>query len=298
VVAGSGDDIVGVAAGKSGTVTLGAGADTVILTKAGVMTVTDFVAGTDKVVLTGTGTTGDVNLGAAATVTSGTYDLGSTTGEYKFTLTGSTATDLKGIVQLGVQGQEFVIATTKAAVGGDFADYVTLTAGAATTFTGGKGADVIGISAGGTAEKVVVAAGDSTITGYDKISGWALADKDVLDLASTNVGTIIGKTEIQGITAAKVSSGIITEVTGASTIDATNIDKVIAFLSTNIGGTDTFGLNYAYDKNGDGDSADTGETGLLVFQGSASGLIMVDLIGVTGVTGIDTTGANTVLKIA
>jgi len=298
VVAGSGDDIIGLATSTTGTVTLGAGADTVILTKAGIATVTDFVAGTDKVVLTGTGTTGDVNLGAAATVTSGTYDLGSTAGEYKFTLTGSTATDLKGIVQLGVQGQEFVIATTKAAVGGDFADYVTVTKGAATTFTGGKGADVIGISTNGAAEKIVVAAGDSTITATDKITGWVLADADILDLPSTNVGTVIGKTEVQGITAAKATGGVITEVTGASTIDATNIDKVLAFLSTNIGGTDTFGLNYAYDKNGDGDSTDTGETGFFVFQGSSSGLIVVDLIGLSGITGIDGTGAATVLKIA
>ena len=298
IVAGTGDDIIGIAAGKTGTVTGGAGADTFIITKQGVMTVSDFASGTDKVVLVGTGTTGDVDLSAAATVTSGTYDLGATAGEFKFTLTDSTATDIKGIVQLGVQGQEFVIATTKAAVGGNFADYVTVTKGAATTFTGGKGADVIGISAGGAAEKIIVAAGDSTTTAYDKVSGWALADKDILDLPSTNVGTIIGKTAVQGITAATVSGGVITELAGASTVDATNIDAVIAFLSTNIGGTDTFALNYAYDKNGDNDSTDTGETGLLVFQGTASGLIMVDLIGVTGVTAIDTTGANTVLKIA
>lgn len=298
IVAGSGDDIIGIAAGKTGTVTGGAGADTFIITKAGVMTVSDFVAGTDKVVLVGAGTTGDVNLSAAATVTSGTYDLGSTAGDFKFTLTDSTATDIKDIVQLGVQGQEFVIATTKAAVGGSFADYVTVTAGVATTFTGGKGADIIGISAGGTAEKIVVAAGDSTTTGYDKVSGWALADKDVLDLPSTNVGTIVGKSAVQGITGATVSGGVITALAGASTVDATNINAVIAFLAANIGGTDTFALNYAYDKNGDNDSTDTGETGLLVFQGAASGLIMVDLVGVTGVTSIDTTGDNTVLKIA
>ncbi|MCK9517346.1 MAG: hypothetical protein M0Q87_15085, partial [Ottowia sp.] len=159
VVAGDKDDIIKVAmladtnsnADNSTTnLTLGAGADTVILnatvnaTDTNTVTVTDFVIGTDKIVLEGTATAA-LDL-TATTVSSGVIDLD----VFDVTLKNGTAavfadsaTDVSTAVQLGSSGKSF-LAAAGAVTGGVFDDFIdVITGNAIVNFIDNGGMDTI-----------------------------------------------------------------------------------------------------------------------------------------------------------
>jgi len=309
VVAGDLDDSITVAAANSATLTLGDGDDVVFKTAgAGVTTVTDFVLGEDKVVLIGASTDA-LDLSAAATVgTGGAYNVNTTSDEYQFTLTDMTSTDLAAFVQLGDKENAFTADANAGTVGGDFDDYISITGTdtntGASSIEGGLGADRVTFGGGGDKETLVVAAGDSLTTAWDELTGYesnATANlKDILNLDSTNIATVIGATAVSGITGVTVSNGVITDWAGidddAGTVDASMLAAAIAFLSANVGGTDTVAFGYTSDENGDGDTSDTGETSTFVFQNGTTETL-VELIGLSGMTRLVSTATTSTTEI-
>ncbi|KUJ72459.1 calcium-binding protein [Thiomicrospira sp. WB1] len=151
---GAGDDTIVGGAGAD-TVKMGAGADSFEM-GAGEDgdTVSDFVSGTDTIILTGAAT-GDLDL-TSQTVTSGAYDFDGA-GNFDITLTGSTATDLSGDVQLGTASANFT-AHTGTTVAGSKDDVIAVNG--ASTITTGSGNDAI-----------IVATSETTATVSDFTSG-------------------------------------------------------------------------------------------------------------------------------
>ena len=148
---GDGDDIITVSTGAD-VVTTGAGADQIRLAvddavdTTDTLRVTDFVLGTDLLVLTGTTTDTTIDV-TSVTPASGVYTIA--TGDFVVTLTGNTATDLSGSVQLGrADNAVLTLADTSTVVAGDFNDHIALAAASSATVTGGAGADTFYKDAG------------------------------------------------------------------------------------------------------------------------------------------------------
>jgi len=308
VVGGSKADTINVATDAKATITLGAGADKFIVqagtgsNETGTSTITDFNTAEDVIILAGTA---GVAIDITATQTAGQIDFGADV--FKTTLTNVTATDVKSFVQLGTADILFTAkgdATTK---GGDLVDYITTANnGTGTTVVqAGKGADVIVMGTAAKIETLTIASGESTTTAYDKVFGFKtiVTDGDKLDIyatgASVNIATLIGTTAVDGITGATVANGVITSWTGIdSIVNASTLSKALAFLATNIGGTDTVAFHYAQDLNSNCDTADTNETSTFVFQNGTTDTV-VELVGVTaaGTIALGKTGtpvANTI----
>jgi hypothetical protein len=304
-VAGSADDTVIAAADTSNTITTGAGSDTILMTvntaAADSITVTDFTVGTDMLVLTGA-IVADTDI--STTVAAGTYTLVTNN---IFTLTGVTETTLANVMTIGNANNAATAdgTTVAAVVGGNGADHITsaVTANETISITGGDGADVITLTANGTAsavETVVVAANDSLLGSHDQITNFDAdgTTADVLDLASTNVGTVFNSNQVGDITGITATNGVITAWTGIdNTINATTLSDALDFLAANVGGTDTVAFLYTADENGDGDTTDVGETSTYVFQNGTTDTV-VELIGLTGITALSTTAAANTIDIA
>jgi hypothetical protein len=308
VVAGDLADAITAAAGSDTTLTLGGGADTVFKTAGtGITTVTDFVLGEDKIVLIGTSANA-IDLATAATVTDGAYNVNTTSDQYQFTLTDMTTTDLASFVQLGDVNNAFVATLNAAFVGGDFADYISVTGSdtttGATVVTGGLGADKVTFAGAGDKETLTIAAGDSLTTAWDELTGYesntTAALKDIINLPSTNIATVVTDTAVGSITGITVSGGVITAWAGlddtSGTVDASMLTAAIAFLSANIGGTDTVAFGYTSDENGDGDTTDTGEKSTFIFQNGTTETL-VELIGLTGITSLTATATTSATQI-
>lgn len=173
--------------------------------------------------------------------------------------------------------------------------------------TGGRGADVIDIAdATNDSDVIVVAAGDSTAAGRDKVTGFqAVATTgDKLDLAGTFSlqaavtaadGTDSGVVKSHSIT----SGGIITfdDINAYDTalvINSSNLADALAYAIANFTTAGkTVGFAYDSDNNGSNDAT-------IVFQADADAAsnTVVELVGVTGVTTLAATaGANTVVII-
>lgn len=234
----------------------------------------------DKVDLTG--------LTAAATGTTTTMNLSIDTGvgADEVTITAKGATHMTGTI---ANAETVTIAAGTAAldmtgltITGNTADDTNITGSSEVdtlvaavgggTITGDKGADNITLGAG--VDTVVVASGDSTTTNYDHITGFATtATGDILQLGSIVIDT-------------SVSDWTITE--GVATKANANLDDFIEDFTTG----DTKGVvafefdNNTYVLNSDGTAGITDSD------------VLVELVGVTGVTAVSTTAATNTIHIA
>ncbi|GAB2946777.1 beta strand repeat-containing protein [Aquaspirillum soli] len=302
IVGGDNADVIGT--GNGGTaaadqLTGGAGADTFVIAKGDStattsVTITDFVKGTDKLVLTGTLSTADnVDLTAvAATITNGVYAFGAGT-DFQVKLenagTALSATNMADSVQLGSATAAFAASGTSLKAG-NYADNVDMTGAAGTTtITMGLGADKIKVD-GDKSDKIVIAAGDSTVSAYDSITGFdcagsssgdnSAADNDVLDLVSTVI-------KADGIYTNKFAGADVSSSQGILTVQGltvTNFNAFLTYLGTEVADGDTVGFAYG------------GNT--YVFQGNATADIFIELIGVTGVTALAGAAAANTIVIA
>lgn len=238
----------------------------------------------DKVDLTG--------LTAAATGTTTTMNLSIDTGvgADEVTITAKGATHMTGTI---ANAETVTIAAGTAAldmtgltITGNTADDTNITGSSEVdtlvaavgggTITGGKGADNITLGAG--VDTVVVASGDSTITDYDHITGFATTATggDILQLGSTSILA----TSVTGWT---VSNGVATIDSGTATLT----EFISAFAtSTTTTGVVAFAVDgNTYVLNSDGTATTTGD-------------VLVELVGVTGVTAVSTTAAANTIHIA
>lgn len=156
------------------------------------------------------------------------------------------------------------------------------TNGAATdkvTVTGGTGADTITLlNAHTEVNKLVFAAGDSTIAATDEVENF-VTQQDILDLASAKIA---GKTVAEGtaygsIKSHSITDGVITfddaaDFVAAVTVTATNLADVLGYLKANI-------------KNDAAVAFDFDGTDTYVFQGTSTETV-IKLVGVTGITEI------------
>ncbi|OHE15986.1 MAG: hypothetical protein A2525_04465 [Sulfurimonas sp. RIFOXYD12_FULL_36_11] len=286
VVAGSKADTITVITDKKATITLGTGADKFIVVagtgsnETGTSTITDFNIAEDVIILAGTA---GVAIDLTAVQTAGSVNFG--TDVFKTLLTNVTATSAKAFVQLGTEDIVFTAKEGVATKGGDLADYVVIADDGTTSFTGGKGADVVTITdaTAGEIATINIAAGDSLTTAWDKVYGFStvVTTGDKLNLDSQNIASVVGTTAVGSITGVTVANGVITAWAGIeNTINASTLSDAIAFLATNVGGTDTIAFHYAQDLNADGDVGDLNETSTFVFQNGATDTL-VELVGVT-----------------
>lgn len=173
-----------------------------------------------------------------------------------------------------------------------------VTGAAPVKITGGAGADVITVvsteadtGVGSLSTTYVIAAGDSTTTAYDSITGFDLVGTDLqsqtLDFASVGL-TAYTATAATGYSAAELtvavsSTGVVT-FAGTSAAGLTLAQKIAAVQSvvtTNAGDSAMF----------------TANSNTYVFNNNASGDSVVELVGVSG-TGLITTNGDTASTFA
>ena len=143
-----------------------------------------------------------------------------------------------------------------------------------------------------------IAAGDSVADGYDTVTGFQLGAggsvySDNLDLAGTDIAANTAGTngtDSGSIKSHAITSGVITfddsdTFQTALVIGKDDLDDVLAYINTNITGSDT--VAFVYDSTGDG-SADSS----MVFQQGATYDTVVNLMSET-VGSISTTAGDT-----
>ena len=203
---GEGDDTVITGKGAS-TITLGAGKDTVIIgsTKGGAI-IADAVIGEDKIILTGLASnTAALNVAALGTITAGSYAVFGA--KHAFTLTGSTASDLSGLVQFGKQA---VAATTAAVEAVEYkAANVDFTAGSADDEIKTSTTAVVKVNAGAGNDVITTGGDGSTITGG--------AGSDTFKIKHDATIADLGATDILQVTAGTVSVNVVESFTAAAT---------------------------------------------------------------------------------
>lgn len=251
--------------------------------------------GADKVNLTGlTTATGE----KAATINLN-FDSGST-GTDKLTVTTNDGTGLTNITGTVSENVDLTFNLDVASTGIDisglsYGDKSTINGSAATAaaanITGGKGVDTITAGAkGGTitgglgADNItlgagvdtvnVATAGDSTTTNYDHITAFEAKEAgDILQLGSTDIVT--------SFTDWTVSNGV------AAKVGATLNDFINDFATSTTAGVVAFEFNSnTYVLNSDGTAGITDSD------------VLVELVGVTGVTAVSTTAATDTIHIA
>ncbi|WP_302413439.1 hypothetical protein [uncultured Desulfovibrio sp.] len=235
--------------------------------------------GNDKVDLTGltdaTGTTTTMNLSidtgvgndddVTITATGATHMTGTIANAEEVTITaGTAALDMTGLTITGNTADDTTI------TGSDVIDTLVAAVGGG-KITGGKEADNITLGAG--VDTVNVAPGDSTTTDYDHITGFATtATGDILQLDSTSIAT--------SVTGWTVSNGVATIDSGTATLT----EFISAFATTT--GVVAFAVGgNTYVLNSDGTDTTTDD-------------VLVELVGVTGVTAVSTTAATNTIHIA
>jgi hypothetical protein len=163
----------------------------------------------------------------------------------------------------------------------------------AITITGGAGQDSItkvGTNANYALGVVhyVMAAGDSSTTAWDSITGFDMATADVfsdgLDFEGTAaVSAFSSSVDFGVITSHSITDGIATFDTAAvfaaaKVINASNLADVVGYLSANVAANGTVGFAYDSDASGSADAT------FVFHKGSASTVAndMVLLVGITG----------------
>jgi hypothetical protein len=209
-----------------------------------------------------------------------------------------TDTDFVGVNGAAAQGQ--VIVSTR---GGD--DTIAITVGTllgnsdgtdtAVVITGGAGKDTItkvgtnGAGINGVAH-YVMAAGDSSISARDVITGFDVADgtafSDLLNFEGTATVTAFSNSiDFGTILSHSVTGGIVTFDTAATfaaakIVNANNLADVLGYLNANMGVNETAG--FLFDSNGDGANDAT----MVFHQGSSLTTVADDVVELVGITGL------------
>ena len=292
-----------------GSITTGTAFNTAY--SAGATITTGILAVTKDMTFNGGLSSVDTNITVTATSSVGTATennvLTTGSGADKVTFTGDDT-------YVGVNGaaQGTIVISTGA---GDDTIAVTVgtllasTANNAMTITGGTGADTITLTKVNSTTitsvaQIVMAAGDSTTTAHDKITGYDVSNTtlgDVLDFAGTAaVGTLATSTDSGTILTHSITTGV-AKFDDASTyaaelvINSANLSDVAGYLAANVQANGV--VAFAYDSNSSGAADST----MVFHQGASAGVTdsLVQLTGVTGVTSLNATlttaTANTVL---
>jgi len=209
-----------------------------------------------------------------------------------------TDTDFVGVNGATAQGQ--VIVSTAAGN-----DTIAITVGTllgnsngtdtAVVITGGTGKDTItkigtnGAGINGVAH-YVMAAGDSSISERDVITGFDIADgtafSDLLNFEGTaTVTSFSNSIDFGTILTHSVTGGIVTFDTAstfaaAKIVNANNLADVLGYLNANMGVNETAG--FLFDSNGDGANDAT----MVFHQGSSLTTVADDLVELVGITGL------------
>ncbi len=227
IVGGAGNDIISSGAGAD-KITLGAGNDTVIVVAGnGNDVIADAVIGEDTIVLRGVADNTAALDVTALTVSSGNYaaKLGAA---HAFTLTGSTATNLSGLVQFGDATTAYTAAANLDLTTGSKNDVVT-TAGTSKKINLGAGDDKITVTGAVTGSITGGAGADTFVIGANAI----ITDLSAGDILNVTAGTV-GVTVTESFTAAAttvnaaatttltLNQGVDIDMTLASVAIATN----------------------------------------------------------------------------
>lgn len=170
------------------------------------------------------------------------------------------------------------------------------TGGQAISITGGTGVDTItkvgvNCTTATSTAVFVMAAGDSTTTAYDKITGFDVADgtnlSDVLDFSGVGaVGTLATSTDFGTILSHSITAGVALFDDAAVyatplVINSTNLADVVGYLAANTATLDTVAFAYDSDNNGAADAT-------MVFNNDTTDSL-VQLVGITGVASLNAT---------
>jgi len=174
-------------------------------------------------------------------------------------------------------------------------DSATGATGQALTITGGAGKDSItkvgtnGDVATGVA-LYVMAAGDSSTTEWDTITGFDMATaslfSDGLDFEGTGaVSAFSSSIDFGVITSHSITGGIATFDTAATfasakVISASNLADVVGYLNANVAANGTVGFAYDSDASGSADAT-------FVFHKGSASSVANDLVLLVGITGAD-----------
>jgi len=176
------------------------------------------------------------------------------------------------------------------------------TSGQAMSITGGAGQDSItkvGTNST-TATSVALfnfAAGDSSTTAFDSITGFDLATANLLSDGLNFEGTAVvsaftatedfGTIKSHSVTAGIVSFDDVADYSTALVINATNLADVVGYLQANVAANGTVAFTY------DSDASGTADATMVFHQGSAAGVAddLVLLVGVTSADALITTNA-------
>jgi hypothetical protein len=293
-----------------------------------------FITGKSFIV-TGTDNSGANDVLAVKMVTNPSLDLGSLTVDGSDVSVTIDLTATAGVANT-ITGSNAGDTITNAGAGavtvnGGAGDDTLNTGSAADSITGGEGADQINGNGGKDAinlteataatDIVTIDSGESTVTAYDSITGFAASatNGDVLNLVDTSVESTATNTNVSSATAD--SSDTITASTNANGIitlggaNAANVDTLdewievakIMATSENIPDTGTtnstvyatvgfeFGGNtYVLQEK----TVQTYDSGTTSYSESTTVDAFVELVGVTGVTAISTTAAANTIDIA
>jgi hypothetical protein len=262
------------------------------------VTITDGVTAATKTVTIAMGLATD-NI---TVVSSGGSQTGATTEDVNITTGSGTDTITQSatgwIAATGASGE----CNISTGAGNDTITVVHGTHKAVTTdvpisITGGTGADTITMThvnaASGLTPTYVYAAGDSTIAGYDTISGFDLNTtslfSDHLDVSGTGVvGTLATHNDNGVILSHSIATGLASfddaaGYTTALVINSTNLADVVGYLSANAQAEGTIG--FLFDSTGDGLN-----DGTMMFHNEATGADTI--VFLSGVTVTDVLVAN------
>jgi len=240
----------------------------------------------------------EIDITSAGLGNAGGEDITVTTGDGDDTVTITAAS------YVGTAGDSgsFVVST---AAGDDTITVETgtllaITSSEAITITAGKGQDDVTLvtttkTTVQSSANFVFAAGDSTTSAADTITGFDVADGTnlsmLLDFAGTGAVSSFSATVDYGeILSHSNSNGVITfddaaNFSSAIVIDTSNLADVLGYLAANTATNDV--VAFAYDS----DDSGTADATLVYHNGSTDSL--VELIGVTGVVGLTATATTT-----
>ncbi len=259
--------------------------------------------------------TKDVTIAAglstvALTITVDATDLVGTATEANSITTGSagdTVTFTGDATYVGVNGaaQGTIVIDTR---GGN--DTISVTVGTLLASTGGQAMSITGGAGQDSITKVgvnsttvtsvahyVFAAGDSSTTAWDSITGFDVSDgtalSDGLNFEGTAAVSAFTATEDFGVikshtvTAGIVQFDDVADYSTALKINTTNLADVVGYLKANLAANGTVAFAYDSDDSGSADAT------MVFHQGSASSVAddLVLLVGITGVDALVTTNA-------
>ena len=255
--------------------------------------------------------TTDVTLNAglsnvAINLTIDATDLVGTAAEVHVITTGSAADTVTFTGDATYEGVNAAAQGTIAISTGAGNDTISVTVGTLLASTGGQFATITAGTGADTITKVgtnsstvtsvahfVMAAGDSTTTAWDSITGFDLATgavlSDGLDFAGTAaIGTLATSLDFGIILTHSITAGIATfddaaTYNAAVVINATNLANVVGYLALNTATNDVVAFTY------DSDASGTADATMVYHNGTTDSLVL--LVGTTAADALVTTNA-------